>query len=116
LHDDGEKTVLGRTGRFNGDDVLEILLAHPATARFVVSKLWREFVSPQPDPARVEVITQRLRVAEWVFLASDARRRLTELGISPPADDGRKYVIMGKRFDPAQADAYLSSFAIRRTN
>ncbi|PZP52632.1 MAG: nitrate ABC transporter substrate-binding protein, partial [Azospira oryzae] len=54
-------------------------------------------------------------VAERVFLASDARRRLTELGMRPPADDGRRYVIMGKEFDPARADAYLSSFAIRRT-
>jgi len=47
-HDDGVKTVLGRTGNFKGDDVLEILLAQPATAQFVTAKLWREFVSPAP--------------------------------------------------------------------
>jgi uncharacterized protein (DUF1800 family) len=78
LHDDGEKTVLGRTGRFNGDDVLEILLAHPATARFVVSKLWREFVSPQPDPARVEVIAQRFRASGY-----EVRVALRELLLQP---------------------------------
>jgi len=47
-HDDGTKTVLGRTGNFKGDDVLDILLAQPATADFIAAKLWREFISPAP--------------------------------------------------------------------
>jgi len=54
IHDDGVKTVLGKVGNFDGDDVLNILLARPETARFVAGKLWREFVSPTPDPAEVE--------------------------------------------------------------
>ncbi len=49
LHDDGVKTVLGRSGNLDGDAVLDILLAQPATAEFVVKKLWREFVSPDVD-------------------------------------------------------------------
>jgi uncharacterized protein (DUF1800 family) len=32
-HDDGEKTVLGRTGRWKGDDLVRILLEHPATSK-----------------------------------------------------------------------------------
>ena len=52
-HDDGEKTVLGTTGRLDGDDVLDILLARPQTAEFVATKLWRELVSPTPDRAEV---------------------------------------------------------------
>jgi uncharacterized protein (DUF1800 family) len=32
-HDDGDKTVLGRTGRWKGDDLVRILLEHPATSR-----------------------------------------------------------------------------------
>ncbi len=47
-HDDGVKTVLGRTGNLRGEDVLDVLLAQPATAEFVIAKLWREFVSPAP--------------------------------------------------------------------
>ena len=50
-HDDDPKTVFGRSGNFDGDAVLDILLAQPQTAEFIVSKLWREFVSPSPDPA-----------------------------------------------------------------
>ena len=52
LHDDGEKTILGERGNFDGDDVLDILLRQPATAEFIVGKLWREFVSPTPATAR----------------------------------------------------------------
>jgi uncharacterized protein (DUF1800 family) len=53
-HDSGEKTVLGQHGQFNGDDVLDILLAQPATAEFVTAKLWREFISPTPDATEVK--------------------------------------------------------------
>ncbi len=57
MHDDGVKTVLGRSGNLDGDAVLDILLAQPAAAEFVVRKLWREFVAPDVEtPAnRVEV-------------------------------------------------------------
>ena len=55
-HDGGEMTVLGTTGRLDGDEVIDILLARPETARFVAAKLWREFISPRPDVAQ----TQRL--------------------------------------------------------
>src|SRR5204863_9435969 len=34
-HDDGQKNVLGKTGRFDGDDVLSILLEHRQTASFI---------------------------------------------------------------------------------
>jgi uncharacterized protein (DUF1800 family) len=52
-HDDGVKTILGRTGRWSGDDVIDILLSRPETAVFVVDKLWREFISAAPDPVEV---------------------------------------------------------------
>ena len=34
-HDDGEKTFLGHTGKFNGEDIIDILCKQPATARFI---------------------------------------------------------------------------------
>ena len=60
-HDGGIKTVLGRSGDFRGEDVIDILLEQPATAEFVVGKLWKEFVSPQPDPAEVARIARTFR-------------------------------------------------------
>lgn len=53
IHDTGTKTVLGRSGNFDGDDVLNIILAQPRTAEFIVEKLWREFISPTPNTAEV---------------------------------------------------------------
>ena len=44
VHDDGEKTVLGKTGRFNGDDMLKILLEHRQTAHYITAKIYRYFV------------------------------------------------------------------------
>jgi len=58
LHDAGSKTVLGHNARMNGDDVLDLLLGQPAAAQFLVSKLWREFVSPDPVPAQVQRIAR----------------------------------------------------------
>jgi hypothetical protein len=52
-HDGGDKTVLGQTGPFDGDQVLDILLARPETATFVTTRLWREFVSDTPDLTRM---------------------------------------------------------------
>ena len=52
-HDTGVKTVLGQTGNFNGDDVLEILLQQPATATLISQKLWRDLISSQPDPVEI---------------------------------------------------------------
>jgi PhzF family phenazine biosynthesis protein len=48
LHDAGTKTVLGKSGPLDGDAVLDLLLARPETAQYVTTKLWREFVSPDP--------------------------------------------------------------------
>ncbi len=67
LHDDGDKTVLGRTGPFDGDDVLDILLAQPATAEFLTRKLWREFVSPDPDAAEVKRLAGVLRQSHYAI-------------------------------------------------
>ena len=54
-------------------------------------------------------------IAEQVYLATDARRLMREQGISAPESSTKTFSIMGKTFDPAEPDAYIRSFAIRRT-
>ena len=49
-HDDSEKTFLGETGRFNGEDIIDIIVRQPATGRFVAEKLYHFFVSDDPAP------------------------------------------------------------------
>jgi uncharacterized protein (DUF1800 family) len=64
-HDQGEKTFLGQTGRFNGQDIIAILLQQPRTAELIVEKLWREFVSLQPDPGEVKRLAAILRTGNY---------------------------------------------------
>ncbi len=56
------------------------------------------------------------QIAEQVFLLTDAKKFMKEQGMPLPAGDGyRKFTVMKKEFDPAKADAYVNSFAIKRT-
>ncbi len=51
-HDDSEKTFLGETGRWNGEDVVDIICKQPATARFISRKLYDFFVADElPVPS-----------------------------------------------------------------
>jgi len=61
VQDSGQKTFLGQTGHFDGDDILDIVLGHPRTAERVCEKLWREFVSLTPDPAEITRLAAILR-------------------------------------------------------
>ena len=69
-HDYGEKTVFGRTGRLDGDDVLESLLARQETSQVIAAKLWREFVSPSPEPREV---------ARWAAVFRESRYEVKPL-------------------------------------
>jgi len=57
-HDHSKKTFLGHTGDFNGDDLIEIVLKHPATAQYVARHLYRFFVADDMDAAAVEAIAK----------------------------------------------------------
>ncbi len=46
-HDEGEKTFLGRTGNFNGEDIIDIICEQPATARFISRHLYDYFVADE---------------------------------------------------------------------
>ena len=43
-HDAGQKTFLGQSGPFNGEDIIDIILKQPVTAEFVSAKLYKFFV------------------------------------------------------------------------
>ena len=77
-HDDGVKTVFGQSGRFDGQDVVNLLLAQPEAVRFLVAKLWREFVSDRPDEAEVERLAALFRVGDY-----DLKGVLWSLFLSP---------------------------------
>ena len=68
-HDDGSKTFLGKTGRWDGGDVIRIILDQPAAARFLVRKLYRTFISesePPPD-ALVQPLANQLQRSDYAI-------------------------------------------------
>ncbi|MHB1535747.1 MAG: DUF1800 domain-containing protein, partial [Acidimicrobiales bacterium] len=52
-HDNGIKTFLGQSGNFGGDDIIRIIVDHPASARFVVAGLWSHLAYPISPTDRV---------------------------------------------------------------
>jgi hypothetical protein len=63
FHDGGEKSLLGRTGRWDGADVQKIILDQPATALFIVRKLYRYLISETdvPPDSLLEPLASRYR-------------------------------------------------------
>ncbi len=58
-HDFGSKTVLGHTGNFDGEEVLDILLGEKQTARHITEKLYRFLVNETPDSEKVEALADK---------------------------------------------------------
>src|ERR1700716_4349709 len=52
-------------------------------------------------------------VARQVYLATDTTRLMQEMGLTPPATTTKSFVVMGKTFDPAKPEDFISSFAIK---
>ena len=48
-HDDTEKTFLGETGNFGGEDIIDIVCRQPATAEFIARHLYNFFVADEPQ-------------------------------------------------------------------
>ena len=57
-HDDGSKTFLGKSGRFDGSDILRILAEHPATAQRICQKLFAFYAYDDPAPKALEPLVR----------------------------------------------------------
>ena len=68
-HDDGEKEFLGERGRFNGEEIVDIICRQPATARFIARHMYHFFVADEPpvpqwpytpprDPEAIDMLAQ----------------------------------------------------------
>lgn len=78
-HDDGEKHFLGRTGNFDGVQIIDIIMEQPITADYIAGKLYRFFVREELSPALQSELGKVLRDAnyeiapflETLFLSKD---------------------------------------------
>jgi len=74
VHDDGSKTILGRTGNFDGDAVIDILLEQKQTARYLTRKLYVFFVNDKVDESKVEWLSSR-----WFKNGYDIKKLLEDI-------------------------------------
>ncbi len=78
-HDDGEKTFLNKTGRFDGVEVIDIVMQQPATADYIAGKIYRYFVRQDLSPELQKQLGAILRqnhyeirpLLETIFLSRD---------------------------------------------
>jgi len=79
FHDNGEKTIFGKQGNFDGKDFLEMIVAKPQAARFITSKIWTFFAGEPPPDKLAEALAQEFRdtgnsfkpVLRTIFLSED---------------------------------------------
>jgi uncharacterized protein (DUF1800 family) len=87
LHDDGDKTILGNTGKWGPADVTDIVLDRhpdgPVAARFVAARLARFFHKPDPEPAVVEAMA-----AAFVDSGYEIKAMVRALLLRPEFSDG----------------------------
>ncbi|WP_299365106.1 DUF1800 domain-containing protein [Winogradskyella sp.] len=56
-HDYGYKTFFDRTGRYDGDAIIDMILDNKQCARFISGKVYRYFVNPIPNEHHIEAMT-----------------------------------------------------------
>ncbi|WP_367875228.1 DUF1800 family protein [Luteolibacter sp. Populi] len=63
--DNGEKTIFSKTGRFDGDDVVDLIFEQSAASRLIPRKLWEYFVAENPSEEGVDALAKSFREADF---------------------------------------------------
>ncbi len=65
LHSGGSKTFLGKTGAFQGDDIVDMILEQEITANFICRKIYRNFVSFEENEERIAELAGVFRNSDY---------------------------------------------------
>ena len=61
IHDNGDKTIFGQTGNFDGDDFIAMIIAQPQSAKFITAKIWNYFAGSEPSPELSKALAANFR-------------------------------------------------------
>lgn len=64
-HDYGQKTFMGKTGDWDGNDIIDIILEQKETAEFIAQKVYRYFVNPKVDKKHITLIAKVFRDSNY---------------------------------------------------
>ena len=73
-HDFGPKTFLGKTGNFDGNDALNIILEQKGIAKFIVTKIYKFFVNEKINPGIIEHLSDQFYDSKY-----DIKKLMTEI-------------------------------------
>ena len=77
-HDTGSKTFLGHTGNLGVEEAVDLILAHPATPKYLATRMWEFFVYPSPSAADIQPVVAAYHESKY-----DIRAMMTALLASP---------------------------------
>ena len=83
LHDEGTKTFFGKTGNFDGENIIDLILAKPETAEFIARKIYKFFVNDQPNEAHVKELGDHFYAANYDISALMKKMFTSEWFYSP---------------------------------
>jgi uncharacterized protein (DUF1800 family) len=67
-HDNGTKTVLNKSGKLDGDDVIDIILSNRQTSKFIAGKFYRYFVNENPDTEKINWLADRFYKSDYEIM------------------------------------------------
>ena len=85
------------------------------TSRLLAKPVFKDYPFSLGNWGQIKGDIDYQKIARDVFLATDAATLMREVGLTPPTTTSKGFSVMKKPFDPSKPEAYIQSFAIRRT-
>jgi uncharacterized protein (DUF1800 family) len=111
---------MGKTGPWDGDQILDIIISQPESARFISAKIWRFFAYDEPDPKLIDALASELRNARDELRPFMKSLFLSEEFYSPQARSSQikspvQFLAQALRTLPVQLpDSNVVEFAFRQ--
>jgi len=118
--DGGTKTFMGKTGSWDGDQIVDIVVSQPSCARFIGAKIWKFFVYDDPEPELIEALASEFRNAHYELRPFFNTLFLSEEFYSPQARDSQikspvQFLVQALRTFPIPLpDSNFMEFAFRQ--
>jgi uncharacterized protein (DUF1800 family) len=118
--DPGIKTFMGKTGAWDGDQILDIIVSQPECARFIGAKIWKFFAYDDPDPKLREALASEFRNARYELRPFLKALFLSEEFYGSPARNSQikspvQFLVQALRTLPIPLpDANLVEFVLRQ--
>ncbi len=64
-HDDGEKVFFGNSGKFSGEDIIDMILDKREAAKYITTKIYRDFVNVEINPEHIETLAKNFYESDY---------------------------------------------------